>query len=152
MAAQYLAEGLLGGDRCVYIGESRGAMRRLHEALAAMKVDADAATARGALVELTQDQFYLTDGRFDIDAVLARIESVIIAALDGGFAGVRGCADMSWLLRGDDGSQQVFEYEARINDFLRGRPVQALCQYDWRRMPPATIRGALITHPVSISR
>lgn len=152
MAAQYLAEGLLARERCVYVAESRAAIRRVHDALAVMGIDAEAEIARGALLSLTQDTSYLSGGCFDLERIMAGVEGAIIAALDAGFAGLRGCGDMSWLLRGAPGSERVFEYEARITEFFRGRPVQALCLYDWRRMPPSSIRGALMTHPLSISR
>lgn len=151
MAAEYFAEGRRAGERCVYIGESAYALKRLRAALTGLGVDPDPGPSRW-LIELTQDQFYLPRGHFDVDATLARIEREIIAALDAGFTGLRGCGDMSWLLRGARGAEQVFEYERRINDFFRGRPVQALCQYDWKVLPAATIRRALITHPLSISR
>jgi hypothetical protein len=151
IAAQYLGEGLQRGERCVYVGQSKDALPRLREALDLMEIDADAAVERGALLELTHDEFYLVDGHFDPDRVLAFIESEIIAALDAGYSALRGCGDMSWLMRGARGADQVFAYEARLDELFRGRPVQAMCQYDWKQLPPATIRRALMTHPLSIS-
>jgi len=151
IAARYLTDGLLAHERCFYIVQSAEAQRRVREAIDMLDVDADEAVRRRDLLELTFDQYYLVDGFFDVDRALDRIRTEVDLALDEGYAGVRGCGDMSWLLREAPGSQQVFEYEARINDLLRGRPAQAMCQYDWRLLPAPTIRRALMTHPLSIS-
>jgi hypothetical protein len=54
---------------------------------------------------------------------------------------------MSWLLAEPEGSEQVVEYEAFLNEFFRGVRAEGMCLFDRARLPAALIDHALATHP-----
>lgn len=85
---------------------------------------------------------YISDG-------LARNERClyVVDALDAGFNGLRTCGDMSWLLRGAEGSEHVLEYEALLNQYFPTVRAIGMCQYDRSRLPARTVEGAVARHP-----
>jgi two-component system, sensor histidine kinase PdtaS len=147
VAVTYLAEGFARGERCFYVGESQAALEQFRAALAASGIDAAAMIDRGALVEATKSEAHLIDGRFDSERMLRMLDQAVESALNDGFAGIRTCGDMSWLLDEAPGSSQVVEYEALLNQFFQNSRAVGMCQYDCRRMPPGLLDRALTTHP-----
>jgi hypothetical protein len=57
---------------------------------------------------------------------------------------------MTWAKRGHPGSENLVEYESRVNVLMRTVPVSALCQYDARRFDGATLYGILSVHPMMV--
>lgn len=50
--------------------------------------------------------------------MLRMLNEAVEAALNDGFAGLRTCGDMSWLLDDAPGTQHVVEYESLLNQFF----------------------------------
>jgi hypothetical protein len=145
-AAEYLAHGLACGERCFYVARSQAAFRSFHVALKTFGVDVNTVLASGALVESTHAEAHLAGGHFDCERMLTLLNEAVESALNAGFAGLRTCGDMSWLLGEHAGSDQVMEYEALLNQFFRGVRATGMCQYDRRRMPLQVIDDALARH------
>ena len=147
IATEYLADGLRRGERCFYVAASRAALSRFRAALIAIGIDAQAMVKRRALIEATNAEAHLVDGRFDTERMLVLLNEAVEAALNAGFVGLRTCGDMSWLLEEASGSEQVVEYEGLLNEFFHRLCAAGMCQYDRRRLPPHLIDHALATHP-----
>jgi hypothetical protein len=150
VAAEYLAHGLRQGERCLYVADSREALDRFRVALAEAGIDAAAMVARGALLERTKAEAHLVDGRFDSERMLGLLDDAVEAALNDGFAGLRTCGDMSWLLDDVPGSEQVVEYEALLTQFFQNVRAVGMCQYDQRRLPAHLIAHGIDTHPLVV--
>ena len=149
-AAAFIAEGIGRGERGIYAGESADAIPRFRAALGSMGLDAGALSARGALIELSYQQTYLADGRFDAERMLTMVSAAIGQSLADGFFGLRACGDMSWLLAGAPGSEYAAEYEARLSRVLTGARACGLCQYNRKRLTPRAIDMALTTHSTAV--
>ena len=150
VAAEYLADGLRKGLRCFYVADSNEALQELRHVLRTSGVDVDRYTKSGALVEATHAEAHLADGRFDSERMLASLNQLVESALNDGFAGLRTCGDMSWLLADAPGSSQVVEYEALLNQFFEGVHGCGMCQYDRRRIPAGLLDHALATHSSTV--
>jgi len=146
-AAEYLADGLRAGERVVYVADCAASLGRFRAALMEIGIEAEPFVERGALVECTHSAAHLAGGEFDRHRMAAFIEDALQSALEEGFAGVRLCGDMSWLLLEPAGAEQVVEYEARLNGFFRSVPAAAMCQYDRKRLRAEWLDHALATHP-----
>lgn len=147
-AVAYLADGLARGERCLYVGISGAALEALRQQLHARGVDVGAAEASRALLLMTHGEAHLVDGCFDCERMLRMLNDTLEQALNDGFAGLRTCGDMSWLIDEPPGSDQVVEYEVLLNEFFRNVRGLGMCQYDARRMPRRIIdTAALATHP-----
>jgi hypothetical protein len=64
------------------------------------------------------EEAYLRGGRFDQDAMLELIESVLIGGRDEGFPLTRLVAHMEWALQDRPGVDDLVEYETRLNFLL----------------------------------
>lgn len=146
IAARFIAEGLRAGERCVFAGSSTAALTRFRERLRSEGIGAAADTDRGALILLTKDEAHLRDGHFDCERMLRMLSQTLEDALNDGFAGLRTCGDMTWLLDDAPGSQQVVEYEALVTELFRSVRALGMCQYDRARLPASVIDHALATH------
>jgi hypothetical protein len=146
VAAAYVADGLRNGERCLFVAKSADILGRFREALNGCGIDADGMASRGALVEGTNADVHLAAGRFDSERMLRLLNDAVEAALNAGFTGLRTCGDMSWLLDEPEGSEQVVEYEALLNQFFQGVRGLGMCLFDRSRLPPRIIDHALATH------
>ncbi|MDT8441862.1 MAG: MEDS domain-containing protein [Desulfuromonadales bacterium] len=94
---------------------------------------------------------YYPSGRFDPDAMLARLQSFYRAALDADYSGCRVMGEMSWAAEGQlPGTDRLMEYESRVNLLVADHPLSAICQYDANRFDGATIFQCLKVHPYMI--
>lgn len=146
IAAEYLADGLRAGQRCFYVAQSAAALTRFGTALIDAGIDVVDALARGALTQATHAEAHLEGGCFDSERMIRLLNEAVEAALCEGFAGLRTCGDMSWLLEGAPGSEQVVVYEAFLTEFFHGLPASGMCQYDRRRLPAELLDHGLCTH------
>jgi hypothetical protein len=146
VASEYLADGLRRGERVYYVADSAEALRAFNEALAAQGIDPGEALRTTALIEATHADAHLLDGRFDSERMLGLLNEGIESALNAGFAGLRTCGDMSWLIGDPPGADQVVEYEALLNQLFFGTRGCGMCQYDASRLPPGLLGHALATH------
>lgn len=149
-AAAYLADGIRCGERALYIGAHRDAVLRFRTALGAAGLDAAALAGRGALIELTHEETYLAGGQFSVERSLTMLRGSIEQAAADGFSGWRGCGDMSWLLAGAPGSEQVSVYEGLLHQFFSATRACAMCQYDRKLLPAPLIDMALATHSTAV--
>jgi hypothetical protein len=149
-AATFLADGLRRGERILYVGEHQAALHRFRDALRQEAFDAGSLTSRGALIEMTHSDAHLLDGRFDAGRMLAMLTEIVERALDDGLSGLRVCGEMSWLLAGAPGSEQVYEYEARLNPFFSSVRAAGMCQYNRRTLPRRHLDMALATHSTAV--
>ena len=150
VAAQYLADGLRRGERCLYADDGRDGFQRFRDALNREDIDAAAAARAGALIELPHSKAHLAGGRFDGERMLAMLDEAVEHALNDGFMGLRTCGDMSWMLTGSYGYEQVQEYESLLNEFFRQLRACGMCQYDRRRFRLNVIEDALTTHSTMV--
>jgi hypothetical protein len=93
---------------------------------------------------------YYPDGRFDPDAMLARLRAAYEESIAAGKTGARFAGEMTWALRGIPGSDRIIECESRINDLVKEAPVTVMCQYDLRQFDGAMMFDVMSVHPVMV--
>jgi len=97
-------------------------------------------------------EIYCPNGTFVPEDMLQTLRLAYKRSCDEGFSGARVSGEMSWALRGMQGSERLIEYEAKVNTVLQEYPVTAICQYDARRFDGAMIFDVLNVHPMMIIR
>lgn len=145
-AAAYLADGLARNEQCLYSADTEEALDRFRGALSALGFDTAALETRGALMLRTKAATHLSGGRFDCERMLRMLNDAVEAALNAGFAALRTCGDMSWLLDDAPGTSQVVEYEGLLNQFFGNVRALGMCQYDQNRLPEGLLDQALANH------
>ncbi|GAB6047189.1 hypothetical protein JCM19379_10130 [Methyloparacoccus murrellii] len=93
---------------------------------------------------------YCPDGCFKVQRMIDTLAGCYHRSQRDGYAGSRLTGEMSWALKGYPGSEDLVEYEARINLLLREVPSTIICQYDARLFDGATLYGILSVHPMMI--
>lgn len=88
---------------------------------------------------------YLQGGSFSADRMLGMIKRTLSTARQEGYMWVRGFAEMHWALTGLPGTEELVEYEARVNNLEQNDPL--ICIYDVNRFPGRAIMDILCTHP-----
>jgi hypothetical protein len=147
VAVVFIADGLSARERCIYVGNSPDELDRFRSGLRTAGIDVTEAERSRALVLLPPQRAHLADGRFEIEPMLRMLNAAVEDALNDGFAGLRICGDMSWLLDNPPGSEHVVEYEAMLNEFFRNVRGLAMCQYDRLRLPEGILdRAGIATH------
>jgi response regulator RpfG family c-di-GMP phosphodiesterase len=166
----FLRQGLERGEKVVYIVDTRtgeaildylrddrltGPPRlrpstklRTSSGQVGQGLDVEFYLARGQLVILTLDDAYLREGIFDPEDMIALLRAETEQALVEGYPALRVTGEMAWASRGMPGSEQLIEYEAKLNEFVPGSKCLAICQYDRRRFAPEVLVDVLRTHPV----
>jgi hypothetical protein len=144
-AVEYVRQGLDRNERCMYVcGEQTP--DEFREALSVAGIDVAGAEAVGALVLLTKETGHLKGGSFDASRMIGMLSKAVEDAINDGFAGLCAAGDMTWLLDGAPGSEELAEYEARLNHFYQNNRAMGLCQYNRRRLPATFLDHGIATH------
>ncbi len=144
---RFLAEGLLRGDRCVYISVLH-TRRQVLNSLALQGVDAQKCLERGQLHVINWNQHYLHQGAFEPDTAMRRANRAVQRALDEGFEGLTVAGEMCWSCYRPPGHNLIMEYERRINlERFPELSLRFLCIYDRMLFDPQVLRAARLCHP-----
>ncbi len=139
-----LLEGLKEKNRCLYLGDPE-MVQMVQGALHQKGVDIAHETSRGSLV-FSSDRSHLAGGGFNPEAMIAMLCRLIDQSLHDGFSGLYATGDMRWELGSDKNFERLQEYEARLENVLRDKPLKGICQYHKDTVPLRAIKDALMTH------
>jgi hypothetical protein len=146
----FIHEGLAHGKRCLFVG-TRAEYEQLGLLLEEQGLCSLRAESRGALIFSTPEDEYLTNGVFDPNAVLGRIDRYINQALADGFTGL--CATGQLMnVPSDAVWREIVWYEAQINENFARLPFTGLCRYPRMVVPANRVQDVLRTHPIAVVR
>lgn len=145
-AANFLIEGIRNGEKALVVG-TQSWLAQLTLQLE-RKLPQVLPNIEGKAIELFEPrETYLAGGSFSVERMLSMLDKYCHQALRNGFRGVRGVGEMSWALKAFDVWENLFTYEAQLNDFLQERQYKAYCLYDLTQFPAKQLYRALLTHP-----
>ncbi len=139
-----LRDGLRENWRCLYLG-SPEMVTMVDDALLASSVDTTRETHRGALI-LSSQRSHLSGGKFEPQALVESLSESIDDAVRDGFEGLCATGDMRWELGSDENFDLLLEYEARLDQLFRQKPLRGICQYHRKVLPARAVQEALTTH------
>jgi hypothetical protein len=142
----FLREGLNCGECLLNIVAAQNRADHV-ERLEAGGIDSDEAVADGRQKLLGFDETYLKDGRFSADAMLATIEEAMVSIQREGFPALRGFGEMHWAVNGLPGTEELIEYEARLNYLVPQFDASIVCVYDVSKFSGRVVMDVLSTHP-----
>jgi len=140
----FLSQGLRGNDMILSIVDPSNLgdhYRRCQQA----GIDLYRLEAGGKAGTFVFENAYLKDSCFSADRMLEMIKTTLSSARQKGFDAVRGFGEMHWALTGLPGTEELVEYEARVNDIEENDPL--VCIYDINRFPGRVLMDILCTHP-----
>jgi hypothetical protein len=145
----FYAEGIEWGEKVMLIVDPALKQDQVDQ-LRAHGIDTDGCQQCGQLEVHSWDDVYLSDGTFDADRMLGAIEGALDAGKEAGYPRMRIMGNMGWTLKGKPGTEQVIEFESRVNDVLSRQRQLAVCVYDTAKMSGAMMMDILRTHPLTL--
>lgn len=145
----YLKEGLDNHEEVLNILESTSHAdhcRRLSDA----GISVAEKLANSQLRVLSADETYVKGGSFAADKMYSMVEEALIDAEEAGYNSIRACRDMTWALRNVPGTDELIEYEARLNELTPKHSCSLICMYDVNRFSGRALADVLATHPYVI--
>ena len=141
----FLEEGLRHGDKCLCLIDD------LEPALVRDRAVGQPGPGyferSGQLdVERTSDA-YLRTGEFTVKDMMSFLSERMDAALRDDFDLLRAVGEMSWVLPGPPGWDDLFLYESALNHTLENMPAILMCLYDLQKFGPDMLVEVLRTHP-----
>jgi signal transduction histidine kinase len=140
----FLLDGLQNHWRCVYLG-SPEMVRMVNAALMTHGVKPAYETKQGSLI-LSSDRSHLAQGSFEPRTMIDKLSAMIDSAVQEGFEGLCATGDMLWELGTTKNFDRLLEYEARLEQLFREKPLRGICQYQRDIVPAQAVRDALATH------
>ncbi len=111
-------------------------------------IPVDDAVRANRLRVVASEETYLQDGVFEVERMYRMIESVLAEAPPNGFSRVRTCGEMSWALRDMPGTDELMQYESRVNQLTQEHDCTLMCTYDVNLFSGRAMMDVLATHPI----
>jgi DNA-binding CsgD family transcriptional regulator len=90
---------------------------------------------------------YLRSGQFSVEDMMSFLSESADAATDDDFDLLRAAGEMSWVLPGPPGWEDLFRYESALNDAVEQMPAILICLYDLQKFGADMLVEVLHTHP-----
>jgi DcmR-like sensory protein len=145
----FITDGLDRGEKAFHIvdpAQRDDYLKRLGEA----GVNVERAMGSGQLEVRPWQDAYLRGNRFDQDAMLALIEELLQSGPASGYPLTRLLAHMEWACLDKPGSDDLIEYETRLNYVLPKYDDPVICTYDLSKFGSSVAMDIMRTHPVVI--
>jgi signal transduction histidine kinase len=138
-AEAFILDGIVRGQRCIYITADRDRRPQL-----------EALGAAGSLEVFDCEVFLRHEGHaFEPDRMIGWLLDQTAAAIADGFDGLRVVEEM-WCIGSDPHVARLAEYEAKLHREIARSRLAAMCIYDRTAFAPAAIGDALVTHPLAV--
>jgi hypothetical protein len=92
----------------------------------------------------------LLGGCFDLEAWLTSFEQILRSGPDAGYGQTRFFGHMEWALADLPGTEDLMEYETRVNCVIPRYEDTVVCAYDLTKFGASAAMDALRTHPAVI--
>jgi hypothetical protein len=145
----FIQKGLELGYRCICVVHEES-KEELQEVCQGDGVDVEAALASGQLSMLTAEESYLLPGYFSPEKMIEFYETMLRAAIEGGYKVIRIAGETCWAVEERPGVERLMEYEAKLHKMLIRYPQVTICQYNITKFRGDTIMDALRVHPLCI--
>ena len=123
----YFKAGLENNEFCMWITSVPLIVAEAQEEIKRVVRDFDGYLRKGQIEIIPYDEWYLREGNFNDDSVLAGWVSKLEQALARGYSGLRLTGNTFWLERNH--WQAFTEYEAKVNNVIGKYRMLALCTY-----------------------
>ena len=141
----FLEEGLRQGDKCLcLIDDVEPALVR-DRAVGQPGPDYSRRSAQ-LDVERSSD-VYLRSGEFSVGDMVGFLSESVDAAIADDFDLLRAAGEMSWVLSGAPGWDDLFVYESSLNHVVEEVPAILMCLYDLKKFGAEMLVEVLHTHP-----
>lgn len=154
MLASFFGAGLRNNEACVWVTGDQwmaGGQVTVTEAIEAMRrsvPDIDHYLDRGQVEVVPYTNWYVRDGVFQRERVLAGWHAKLERALTRGFDGLRGSGTTFWL---EESNWRAFtEYERTVDQLVSKGPLLGMCTYSLEKCNSGEIFDVLKNHAFAL--
>ncbi|MEU6136653.1 MEDS domain-containing protein [Nocardioides sp. NPDC047086] len=142
----FLEEGLRRGDKCLcLIDDVEPALVRD----LAVGQPGPGFSRRSAQLDVERSSdVYQRSGEFSVDGMVTFLAECVDAAVADDFDLLRAAGEMSWVLPGAPGWDELFVYESSLNHVVEEVPAILMCLYDLKKFGAEMLVEVLHTHPL----
>ena len=141
----FLEEGLRHGDKCLCLIDD------VEPALVRDQVVGQPGreySRRSAQLDVERaSDTYLRSGEFSIEDMMSFLSESADAAIEDDFELLRAAGEMSWVLPGPPGWEDLFLYESALNHTVERMPAILMCLYNLQKFGAEMLVEVLRTHP-----
>lgn len=148
--APYYREGLDCGEEVINIVDSANEADH-YVRLRSHGIDVQAAVDADRLKVYTSDHTYTLGGRFESQRMYDLLHGALHSARVHGRR-VRAAGVMDWSAQGWPGTQELMEYESKVNVLVPMYDCTLLCVYDLAKISGQMLMDILATHPYVLHR
>ncbi|MDF2451341.1 MAG: hypothetical protein K0S26_845 [Bacteroidota bacterium] len=141
----YYKEGLDNKEEVITILESKSHGEHFKQ-LSNAGIPVENVLKSGQLKVLASEDTYLKGGAFAAERMFNMLEEALLDAKNGRYNTVRTCGDMDWALKNLPGTDELMEYESRINLLTPKHECTLLCAYDINKISGKAVADILATH------
>jgi MEDS: MEthanogen/methylotroph, DcmR Sensory domain len=145
----FIHDGFAEGDKAFHYVDPQRREEHLRW-LAEAGVNVAEAMSTGQLEVRPWQDTTLDGGRFDLESWLSTFEEVLQSGPVAGYGQTRFFGHMEWALTGLPGTEDLMEYETRVNYLIPKYEDTVVCSYDLTKFGASTAMDALRTHPIVI--
>lgn len=145
----FIKDGFAGGDKAFHYVDPERWEEHLSW-LAGAGINVPEAMETGQLEVQPWPDATLRGGRFDLETWLSTFEEVLQSGPAAGYGQTRFFGHMEWALTGLPGTEDLMEYETRVNYLIPKYEDTVVCAYDLTKFGASAAMDALRTHPIVI--
>ncbi len=149
ISANFIEKGLEKNKKCIYITSGKN-IKKISSALYKNRCRPQKFQDKNQLEFNRARDTYLQNGTFQIANMIKIITDSLNRAKKEGFSGLRGLAEMNWILEKNISLSKIKKYETRLNKILKDKDITLLCQYKFKKFPPQFIKNMVLIHPYVI--
>jgi hypothetical protein len=146
----YYREGLKAGEEVITIVES-SRLPDHRDRLRSAGIHLERSIEPGELRVLTSEETYTKGGRFGAERMYLLLQGALADAQHAGRK-VRTSGVMDWATRGHAGTEELMDYEARLNVLVPLYDCTLLCVHDLNELSGTMVMDILRTHEYVIHR
>jgi DNA-binding CsgD family transcriptional regulator len=141
----FLGEGVRNGDKCLCLIDD------VEPALVRDRVvgqpDPEYSRRSAQLDVERASEAYLRSGEFSVEDMMSYLAESVESAIGDNFDLLRAAGEMSWVLPGPPGWDDLFRYESALNHVVKEVPAILMCLYDLQKFGADMLVEVLRTHP-----
>lgn len=146
----YCKAGLENQEFCLWVVAEPVAVQDATHALKRAVPDLDQYLADHSIEIVAARDWYLQNGTFDLNRVIAGWNEKLARASSRGYAGVRVTGDTAWLEKQD--WKNFCEYEESLNQAVANQRLAVLCTYPLAACGAAEILDVVRTHQFAVTK
>jgi signal transduction histidine kinase len=150
MQVPFFKTGLENNEYCIWITSEQTTIEDAINALKQEVLDLDIYYERESIEILSHRDWYLINGRFELDNVIQSVLDRLRIALERGFEGLRINGDEAWM--DNRISHDFIEYERSLNPAIAGKRLIISCSYQLGKCTATDVLDVALLHESAVSK